>query len=204
VELYDTEEQQVEAIKDWWVQNGKAVIIGIVVGLVAIGGWKYYESHVKQTQEMTSIAYTSVISTLDKEGEKAESNVQTFIDAHNNSQYAVLAALQLARVQIGVEHLDEGLAQLEWAKGHTKDDALLTLINFRLARVLSEQGDYAQAVTVLTQIKDDNWQGRVLELKGDIALHQNDKEGAYIAYTEAQQAKDKSQTLKMKLDDLAK
>ena len=33
MELYDTEEQQVEAIKDWWKENGKAVIFGAVIGL---------------------------------------------------------------------------------------------------------------------------------------------------------------------------
>ncbi|MDC0609130.1 YfgM family protein [Vibrio sp.] len=204
MELYDTEEQQVEAIKDWWKQNGKAVIIGTVIGLAAIGGWKYYENHTQKTQESASHAYTNVISTLDSEGAKAESTVQSFIDGNKDSQYAVLAALQLAKVQIEAGNLDEGLAQLEWAKGNTKDEALSALINFRAARVQAEQGDYDQATKSLDAIKNDDWQGRVLELKGDIALRQGDKDAAYIAYTEAQQAKDASQTLQMKLDDLAK
>ncbi|MGU3844696.1 YfgM family protein, partial [Vibrio diabolicus] len=43
MELYDTEEQQVEAIKDWWKENGKAVIIGAVVGLGGLFGWRYYQ-----------------------------------------------------------------------------------------------------------------------------------------------------------------
>lgn len=204
MELYDSEEQQVEAIKDWWKQNGKSVIIGTVVGLAAIGGWKYYENHVKETQEAASHAYTTAIATLDSKGADAESSVQAFIDAYNDSQYSVLAAIQLAKVEIEANHLDEGLAQLEWAKGHTKDDALATLINFRIARVLSEQGEYVKATSTLDLIKDENWQGRVLELKGDIALNQGDKDAAYIAYTQAQQAKDSSQTLQFKLDDLAK
>ncbi|MDW2277136.1 tetratricopeptide repeat protein, partial [Vibrio sp. 1074] len=42
------------------------------------------------------------------------------------------------------------------------------------------------------------------ELRGDIALRQGDKDAAYAAYTEAQQAADASPTLQMKLDDLAK
>ncbi len=33
MELYDTEEEQVQAIKEWWKENGKAVIIGAVLGL---------------------------------------------------------------------------------------------------------------------------------------------------------------------------
>ncbi|MDF5415548.1 tetratricopeptide repeat protein, partial [Vibrio parahaemolyticus] len=37
-----------------------------------------------------------------------------------------------------------------------------------------------------------------------IAIRQGDKDAAYAAYTEAQQAADASPTLQMKLDDLAK
>ncbi|MCE0493170.1 YfgM family protein [Vibrio salinus] len=204
MELYDTEEQQVEAIKDWWKQNGKSVIIGAVVGLAAIGGWKYYQNYVKESQEAASHAYEKTISVLSSKGAKAETDVQAFIDGHADSQYSVLAALQLAKIQIDANHLDEGLAQLEWAKSHTDDNALSTLINFRIARVLSEQGDYAKATSSLDLIKDESWKGRVLELKGDIALRQGDKDAAYVAYTEAQQAKDASQTLQFKLDDLTK
>ncbi|PAR85254.1 YfgM family protein, partial [Vibrio cholerae] len=43
MELYDTEEQQVEAIKDWWKENGKAVIFGAVIGLGGLFGWRYYQ-----------------------------------------------------------------------------------------------------------------------------------------------------------------
>ena len=35
---YETEEQQVEALKDWWAENGRAVIAGVVLGVVVIGG----------------------------------------------------------------------------------------------------------------------------------------------------------------------
>ncbi len=42
------------------------------------------------------------------------------------------------------------------------------------------------------------------ELRGDILIRKRDSAAAYAAYTEAQQAEDASQTLQMKLDDLAK
>jgi len=44
MEVYETEEQQVEAVKKWWKENGTSLIIGAVIGLSAIGGWKYYQS----------------------------------------------------------------------------------------------------------------------------------------------------------------
>lgn len=204
MELYDTEEQQVEAIKGWWQENGKAVIIGTIVGLSAIGGWNYYQSTVQKAQEAASASYETTISTLASKGVDAQDSVQTFIDAHADSDYASLAALQLAKVEVDAKNLDEGLAQLEWVKAHTGDDALKTLASYRVARIEAEQGNFDDALEQLKAITDKGWQGRMLELKGDIMLAKGDKDGAYVAYTEAQQSSDGSQLLQLKLDDLAK
>ncbi|ARC91496.1 hypothetical protein B6A42_04250 [Vibrio coralliilyticus] len=204
MELYDTEEQQVEAIKDWWKENGKAVIFGAVIGLGGLFGWRYYQDSVTAAQEAASESYTKAVQELAAKGAEGEGAVQSFIDGNKETQYAVLAALQLAKVQVEAGSLDEALAQLEWAKAATEDQALISVISFRLARLKAEQGEFDAAVSELAAINDESWAGRVAELKGDILLRKGDAEGAYAAYTEAQQADDASQTIQMKLDDLAK
>ncbi|MGY3688051.1 YfgM family protein [Vibrio coralliilyticus] len=204
MELYDTEEQQVEAIKDWWKENGKAVIFGAVIGLGGLFGWRYYQDSVTAAQEAASESYTKAVQELAAKGAEGEGAVQSFIDANKETQYAVLAALQLAKVQVEAGSLDEALAQLEWAKTATEDQALISVISFRLARLKAEQGEFDAAVSELAAINDESWAGRVAELRGDILLRKGDAEGAYAAYTEAQQADDASQTIQMKLDDLAK
>ncbi|UUM29990.1 YfgM family protein [Vibrio japonicus] len=204
MELYDSEEQQVEAIKDWWKENGKAIILGAVIGLGGLFGWRYYQDSVTAAQEAASESYTKAVQELAAKGADAESDVQSFIDANSETQYAVLAALQLAKVQVEASNIDEALAQLEWAKTATTDQALLAVIYYRLARVKAEQNEFDAALSELTNISDESWVGRVAELRGDILLRKGDVSGAYTAYTEAQQAGDASQTLQMKLDDLAK
>lgn len=204
MELYDSEEQQVEAIKDWWKENGKAVIFGAVIGLGGLFGWRYYQDTVTAAQEAASESYTLTITALRSQGASAESDVQSFIDANKDTEYASLAALQLAKVQVEAGNLDEALAQLEWAKASSSDQALKTVASYRIARIQSEQANFEQAFAELATITDSAWVGRVAELRGDIALRKGDKAAAYAAYTEAQQATDASQTLQMKLDDLAK
>ena len=204
MELYDTEEQQVEAIKDWWKENGKSVILGAVIGLGGLFGWRYYQDSVTTAQETASESYTKAVQQLAENNTEGEAALQAFIDANNESQYAVLAALQLAKVQVEAGEFDEALAQLESAKSATEDQALSSVITFRLARLKLEQSDFDAALAELSSITDDSWSGRVAELKGDILLRKGDSEGAYTAYVEAQQAEDVSQTLQMKLDDLAK
>ncbi|GAB2666927.1 YfgM family protein [Vibrio panuliri] len=204
MELYDTEEQQVEAIKDWWKENGKAVIFGAVIGLGGLFGWRYYQDSTIAAQEAASISYTKAIESLAASGAQAEQQVQSFIDANGETEYAVLAALQLAKVQVEANQLDAAIEQLQWAVTTTKDQALQAVINYRLARLQSEQGKFDAAIAQLDAITDEGWAGRVDELRGDILLRKGDAEGAYAAYTEAQQAGDASEALQMKLDDLAK
>ncbi len=204
MELYDTEEQQVEAIKDWWKENGKAVILGAVVGLGGLFGWRYYQDSVTAAQEAASESYTKAVQALAEKGASAEGDIQAFIDANKETEYSVLAALQLAKVQVEAGNLDEALAQLEWAKSATKDAAVTAVLDYRLARLKAQQGEFDAAVAQLANIADESWAGRVAELKGDILLRKGDSAAAYTAYTEAQQSGDASQTLQMKLDDLAK
>ncbi|ELI5430357.1 YfgM family protein [Vibrio parahaemolyticus] len=204
MELYDTEEQQVEAIKDWWKENGKAVIIGAVVGLGGLFGWRYYQDTVIQASETASQSYTTAMNTLQEKGVDAQSDVQAFIESNEVKEYSVLAALQLAKAQVEAKDFAAALEQLKWAQSNTKDAALSPLISYRIARIETEMGNFDAANTELGKVTDTAWAGRIAELRGDIALRQGDKDAAYAAYTEAQQAADTSPTLQMKLDDLAK
>ena len=204
MEVYNTEEEQVEAIKDWWKENGKAVIIGAVVGLGGLFGWRYYQDSVTQAREAASQSYTSAINVLQAKGAEGAAEVQAFIDSNEVKEYSVLAAMQLAKAQITAGDLDAALVQLKWAQSNSKDAALIPLVTYRIGRVEAELGNYDAALAELAKMSDKSWAGRVAELRGDIALRQGDKETAYAAYTEAQQADDAGQTLQMKLDDLAK
>ncbi|CAH0524877.1 YfgM family protein [Vibrio hippocampi] len=204
MELYDSEEQQVEAIKDWWKENGKAVVLGVVVGLGGLFGWRYYQDSTIAAQEQASAQYMKVVEAVAENGSQVSSDVQDFIDANQGTEYSVLAAMQLAKAQVEAGELESALAQLKWAQSNTKDAALTPMVTFRVARVLAAQGDNAGARAELDKIKQESWTGRVAELRGDIAISEGDRDAAYIAYTEAQQSADASQVLQVKLDDLAK
>lgn len=204
MELYDSEEQQVEAIKDWWKENGKAVILGGVIGLGGLFGWQYYQDSITAAKEEASQSYSQAIERLTANGTDDAGYVEGFISEHKDSAYAVLASLQLAKAQVEADQLDAALEQLNWAQANSSDATLAPLIAFRKARLLAQQGELDSALTEIASVKAESWAGRVAELKGDLLLRQGDKDGAYSAYTEAQQANDASQTLQMKLDDLAR
>ncbi len=57
---YETEEQQVEALKEWWKQNGLAIIGGAVLGIAALLGWRgwnmYQEKQATEASDIFAVA----------------------------------------------------------------------------------------------------------------------------------------------------
>jgi len=45
MEIYSTEEQQAEAIKSFFRDNGIALAVGVVLGLGGLYGWRAYNQH---------------------------------------------------------------------------------------------------------------------------------------------------------------
>lgn len=202
MEVYSTEEQQIEAIKRWLKENGKSTAISIILVLAGVGGWQYYQKAVQAEKEQVSLAYTQAIEKLNADMSEA-SAVTDFIQANDASEYAVMAAMELAKVYIDHGKLDEAVQQLIWAEKSTEDEMLGALIHSRLARIYAQQKDYAKANEELSLITTKAWQGRVAELKGDFLLRQGDADAARAEYIKAQEL-GVTGTIQMKIDDLAK
>ncbi|MBM7038580.1 YfgM family protein [Vibrio ulleungensis] len=203
MEIYDDEEQQVEAIKNWWQENGKAIVVGAVVGLGGLFGWRYYQDSVLEAQEALSQQYNTISDAFAMQSASANEDALAFIEANKGEEYAVLASMQLAKSYVAAGELEQGLAQLELAQSSTKDAALKTVLTVRKARVMAELEQFDGALEQLATVTSSGWQGRVAEAKGDILLRQGNKEAAKTAYLEAQQSVDASQLIQLKLDDLA-
>ncbi|AGH45899.1 TPR-like domain-containing protein [Paraglaciecola psychrophila 170] len=57
MEQYETEEQQVEAIKRFWKENGLSLVIGALLGLGGLLGWRYYNDSQIEAKEQASFAF---------------------------------------------------------------------------------------------------------------------------------------------------
>ncbi len=82
MEVYDDEEQQLEALKRWWKENGLATVIGIITGIVAIVGWQLWQNYQQQKLLVASQGYEQLQKTL----------------AENNLTEALIQADQLLNV----------------------------------------------------------------------------------------------------------
>ncbi|USH01871.1 tetratricopeptide repeat protein [Grimontia kaedaensis] len=200
MDVYTTEEQQVEAIKKWWRDNGKAVVLGAVIGLGGLYGWRYYQSEMETSREQASEAYTQVVSALVAGDAQAEEKATAFI-GDNEGSYATLLELQLAKSFVDAGDLTKAAEQLRKVQS-SKDETLKTLATVRLARVEAELGNVDAALSQLNSVTAESWKAQVEELRGDIQLRKGDTAAARSAYA-ASIAAATNPVVQMKLDNLS-
>lgn len=206
MEVYTTENEQVDAIRNFFKENGKAIVVGIVIGFGALFGWRYWQSHQTENMARASISYQQASEALT--GGKADgvSRMEAFIKDNQNS-YGVLAAMQLAQHQVDKKDFAGAEIQLSWAAGQNKDQNLAALIDLRLARVQLQEKKYDDAQKTLDRVTAKGWVAMADDVRGDVLVAKGDQQGARNAYSKGLASSEASQSLqallKMKLNNLS-
>ena len=185
-----TEEEQVEALKRWWKENGKSVIGGIVIGLGLVFGWQGWNQHQQSQAEMASATYDRMLLLIDKgDLETARQQADVLSGEYAGTAYDFFAALQLAKAQVDKNDLEAARTQLEFAVAHAENDELAQIARLRLARLLVAMEKFDAAATVLDSAAlDDAFKGDLAVLKADIARLKGDAASAHAGYGQALQS----------------
>jgi len=207
MEIYSTEEQQVEAIKSFWKENGMQIVVGALLGLGGFIGYNQYVDSKLAAQEEASASYQAFVEATqisDVSAETYAAELKTFTDAHGDSGYGAFANLLAAKNSVENGEFDKAIGFLESAKVNVTDDSLTGLIDTRLARIYLELSQYDKALSVLAAITNEGYKARASELKGDVYLAQGDATKARMEYQAAADAGglDGNNLLQMKIDDL--
>lgn len=184
---YETEEQQVEALKKWWKENGTSLIVGLFVGVSALFGWRYYVQQNSVHAVHASDIYMQVMqSTVTQNVDDRIIDFQNqLINEYADTPYAALSALALAKVEYEKDNAEGAVAQLELAIKHANDDVVKQIASLRLASVYIEQGKYDEALALLNTKHDSAYDARYEELKGDLFSARGDVAEARAAYDKA-------------------
>ena len=207
MEIYNSEEQQVEAIKRFWKENGTAIIAGVVLGLGGLYGWRYFQDQQLETTMAASSAYAKLLDQQQKAADNPEllAQFQTFVDKNSDSSYALLAAFVAAKEAVAKEDYAAAAKQLNWVVTTAKQPEIKALAQLRLARVQNEQKDYPAALATLAVAVPEAFKAQQQELTGDVLLSSGELAKAKTAYQAAVAATKDAQNplLKVKLDELA-
>ncbi len=203
----DTEQEELEALKKWWHENGRAVVVGLVLGLGGVFGWTTWQSRVEAAAEQLSVVYQNMVETaaLDNHGE-AMQQADRIIAEHPDSEYAALAGLVGAKSALAAGKPADADRFLDWVMGNAQLDEIRDVARIRKARLLldADQGD--AGLELLAKVDTVAFAAIVEELRGDILVQQRSMKAAAQAYETALASGTLSRgmraRLRIKLDDL--
>ncbi len=189
---YETEEQQIEALKGWWKENWISLVLGLVVGVSALFGWRYYVGQEKLNSILASDLYMQVMQHVEQQQAGLKTVDATVFDINNQlinefseTPYAALSSLMLAKYEYKKGNTEAAVAQLELAVKHASNDQIRQISTLRLIRLYIELEKYSEAQNLLNQPHDEAFAGQFTELKGDMYKAKGDVEQARIAYDKA-------------------
>ncbi len=182
------EEEQLEAISQWWQENRVSVIAAVVLTLGGTIGWSQYEDYISENAVAAADAYDSLLQERES-GEAAEELALISAglrESHAGETFADFASLQVAAAAVEAGNLVLARAELESVMASVELDSTLgQLVQLRLARVMAASGDEAGAVAILVK-GSSSFPASYAQALGDIHLAAGREAEALLAYESAQ------------------
>ncbi len=191
------EHEQGERVRKWLQNNGTSLLGGVALGLLAIGGWQYWQSSKSSHLLEAAEQYGRFQKALEEEKpDQIEAIGKALTDKYGETPYAVLATLRQANTQFKAKKTDEAVKLLEKAIGLADDATLKQLIVLRVARIELSTDKIDEAVARLKTIDVPALTALREELAGDIAMKQGKLDQARTAYKEALTLTDSASPMK--------
>ncbi len=202
---YPGEDEQLEALKKWWNENGTVVIVGLVLGIAALFGGRAWFDHKQSSSEAASAQLALLLNELNV-GDSASvaDKAGEMIEQYAGTSQTDLAALIRAKALFEAGDSDQARAVLQSLIDKPAIEGLDVLARLRLARILVAESNYDQAL-VLIDGDNDAFSSHFQELRGDIYMARGEIDEARKAYQSAlsdPNARVGGQALRMKLDSL--
>jgi predicted negative regulator of RcsB-dependent stress response len=174
VESYRTEEEQVEALKRWWQENGRSTVIGVVLAVGLGLGWQAWQKNREVAAQNASVSFQRMLALLASEEEvgpaPARQVAESLKEEYSGSTYAQFAALHLARLAVQEEDFVRAEEELRWVLAMAdKGSDIYQVARLRLARVTAAAGDTAGALALLGEAGSE-YQASYAIARGDVFL----------------------------------
>lgn len=208
---YQTEEEQVERIKEVWHRHGVPVLTGVVLALAGVFGWNGWTNYQENKASNASAVYQSMLeSVLEDDSEagrtRAAELAETLRKDYRGTRYASYAALMQARLAVEADDFAAAETLLRDVADDGDDPALQEIARQRLARVLGQLERAEEALELFNEPVTGELLASREEVRGDLLLRLDRVADARQAYQAALQATTDPRTrpqLQLKLDDLA-
>ncbi len=183
---YLTEQEQIELLKNWIKQYSLVILAGVLLAVIAISGWRYWQQRQNKILSHASAVYDEML-TMRAQNDSTKNAVQAqkLFGHYANTVYGEMAALMLAREASSKKNFPEAIKQLNWVLAHSAVPALEQITRIRLARVLIADHQAQKAISTLEKVEDSSFNGLTDEVKGDAYLELGNTSMARQSYQQA-------------------
>ncbi|WP_019612402.1 tetratricopeptide repeat protein [Thioalkalivibrio sp. AKL7] len=201
---YLTDEEKAERIKQWWANNGMAIVAGLVLGVGGLFGWNWWSDREESRAQVSSEMYQALqVAGQTGQTDRALELADAVIEQGRGTPYRALAWVYRADVAIAQDDTDTAIDALQAARDAAPDRGYREVLTLRLARqlILAERLDDAEAT--LADVRSDAFTGLKRELEGDLARARGDRERAREHYEAALDAGHSPEYLRLKYEELS-
>jgi predicted negative regulator of RcsB-dependent stress response len=205
---YDLEEQeQLAQFKAWWQKWGNTVLTAVTVVLLGFAGWNGWRWYQADQAKSAAAVYAQIEQAIAaRDAAKVQTLATSLREHYGRTTYAVIAALQAARLNADVGDYAKAAEQLRWVIDKSGHDELTMIARVRLAGVLLDDKKYDEALQALAFEPPATYATTVLDRRGDVLAAQNKTDEARAAYADALAKADEQHPLRaiiqLKLDAL--
>ena len=201
------EQEQIDAFKHWWKDNGKGVIVAAALALGAVAAAQMWQSYKAGQASQAATMFGELNRQLGSGDPKRINDAAAAVtDKYASSAFAPRAQLLAAQANIDAGDAAHAKAQLQWVIEHADEDGLKDVARLKLAALLLDEKNYADALAQLDARHPESFDSLYADLRGDVLSAQGKVAEARVAY---QQAYDKADAkrpfhnlIQMKLDAL--
>ncbi len=199
--------EQLEVLHQWWTDNWKALVAGLVLGVGGIFGWQSWNAHRAEHRAAAANMFVDFQQALigDKDSD-VRAIVEKLTKDYADTPYAADAQLKLAQADVSHARFEDAASRLQWVADHGNDSGTRNVAQLRRAAVLWQLGKTDEALKQLAHPVPE-FAGLFAALRGDIELSAGNRDAARKAYTEALAALPADSagrpTIQQKRDDLA-
>lgn len=193
-----------ERARAWWKDYGRPIVGGVVVALLGVTGYNYWQNQQQHRGEQASALYEQLRAHIDAGGHAdaetgADSDSDSDSDSESDSEsesgvdietvaqlagelmldyastpYAPHAAFSLAKIAVDGGDLERAAGALRWVVENADETRVVHVARLRLAAIYLAQNRAADAEALLQTGDPGQFAARYHELRGDAAFAQGD------------------------------
>ena len=189
MQVYQHEEEQVEALKQWWQRHGSLFLTMLTVTLILSVAWHFWQYRKAAHHQGAAVFYQHL------QQERTQQDVadqrllsKRLLSRYQDTLYAQYAALDIAKEDLSKQDIDAAKGSLRWVIDHSKYPGASNLARLRLARVLLMEKKPVDALVLLNQIDQSGDHVWPLFVRGQAYIMQGQYDLAKQAFTAAHDA----------------